>query len=311
MDAKTAIAALIANIEKVFIGKTEVVKTALVGLLSNGHVLIEDIPGVGKTTLARALALSIDCKFARIQFTPDLLPSDIIGVSVYHTEKNEFHFKPGPIFANVLLADEINRTTPRTQSSLLEAMNDFAVTVDGCEHKLDLPFLVLATQNPYEFEGTYPLPESQLDRFLLRTEIGYPSAENEKKVIDSQRLRHPIDSLEAVTNKSEILALQKAVKEVRFDDSLVDYALSLTRATRKIDHLEVGVSPRGSLHLYRASQAAALIEGRDYVIPDDVKKTAVPVLSHRLISRTGSYGVSGTANREVIEEILENTTVPL
>ncbi|MHC5019860.1 MAG: AAA family ATPase, partial [Planctomycetota bacterium] len=249
-DPVTLIPQLIANIEKVIIGKLEAVRMVVVGLLSQGHVLIEDVPGVGKTTLARALAKSIDGVFQRVQFTPDLLPSDILGVSVYNTESNQFVFRPGPIFASVVLADEVNRTPPRTQSSLLEAMNDFQVSVDGATHKLPRPFIVLATQNPIEFAGTYPLPESQLDRFLLRVRIGYPTREDEREVLTRQQRSHPIDTLTPVMTAAEVVSLQARAREVKVEASLADYLLELVGRTRDNTDLLVGVSPRGSLALY-------------------------------------------------------------
>lgn len=310
MEPSSNISKLIENIENVFIGKKDAVKLTLTGLFAGGHILIEDVPGVGKTVLARALARSIDCSFQRIQFTPDLLPSDIIGVSIYTPKMDEFVFKPGPIFAHVILADEINRTTPRTQSSLLEAMNDFQISVDGKTRKLELPFIVLATQNPYEFEGTYPLPESQLDRFLMRIEIGYPSIEDEKRVLFSQTHQHPLNTLSPVLSREEVLDIQRQVKEVRVDESIIGYMLEITSRTRKNTKLEIGVSPRGSLMLRRAVQACALVEGRDYVVPDDVKKLAAPVLSHRVIVRATARQDAKRA-AAVIKEIVEEVPVPL
>ncbi len=310
MEEAAKIAKLIENIESVFIGKKDAVKLTLTGLFAGGHILIEDVPGVGKTVLARALARSIDCTFRRIQFTPDLLPSDIIGVSIYTPKMEEFIFKPGPIFAHVILADEINRTTPRTQSSLLEAMNDFQVTVDGTTHTLEMPFIVLATQNPYEFEGTYPLPESQLDRFLMRIEIGYPDLAHEKEVLFSQIHEHPLTRLSPVLTREDIAGIQTQVKEVRVDDSIIEYMLEITRKTRNKRKLEIGVSPRGSLMLRRAVQACALIEGRDFVIPDDVKKLAVPVLSHRVIVRATARQDARRA-AVVIKEIMDEVPVPV
>jgi len=299
------------NIELVLIGKTECVKLILVGLFAQGHILIEDVPGVGKTTLARALAKSIDCSFQRIQFTPDLLPSDIIGVSIYHPQSDRFVFKPGPIFANIILADEINRATPRTQSSLLEAMNDIQVSVDGTTYKLPRPFMVLATQNPIEFEGTYPLPESQLDRFMMKVEIGYPSPEDEKRVITSQKISSPLDSLSSVIKIQDIIEIQETVKDVVVDESLVDYLLKISNKTRESGLLRLGVSPRGSLALFRGAQALALVENRDYVIPDDIKKLAVPILSHRIIEKNTISGGDNSAVSQVIEEILQEVPVPL
>ena len=310
METAGAIEKLLQNIETVFIGKKEAVKLVLTGLFAGGHILIEDVPGVGKTVLARALARSIDCSFQRIQFTPDLLPSDIVGVSIYTPKVDEFVFKPGPIFAHVILADEINRTTPRTQSSLLEAMNDFQVSVDGKTHALELPFIVLATQNPYEFEGTYPLPESQLDRFLMRIEIGYPDLDHEKKVLFSQTHDHPLAALSPVLNRQSIIDLQKKVKNVRVDESIIEYMLEITRRTRSNSKLEIGVSPRGSLMLRRAVQAYAVVESRDYVVPEDVKKLAIPVLSHRVIVRATARQDARRA-AAVIKDIIEELPVPM
>lgn len=310
MEAASKVATLIENVSKVFIGKKDAIKLTLTGLLAGGHILIEDVPGVGKTILARALARSINCQFQRIQFTPDLLPSDIIGVSIYSPGMDEFVFKPGPIFAHVILADEINRTTPRTQSSLLEAMNAFQVSLDGKTHSLEMPFIVLATQNPYEFEGTYPLPESQLDRFLMRIEIGYPDLEHEKEVILSQTIDHPLDTLSPVLDREDVVALQQQVKQVRVDESILGYMLEITRKTRANSKLEIGVSPRGSLMLRRAVQAHALIEGRDFAVPDDVKKLAMPVLSHRVILRATARQDARRAGA-VIKEILEGIPVPV
>src|SRR4051794_16369477 len=267
---------LLENIGSVVLGKPEVIKLAVVALLAEGHVLIEDVPGVGKTLLARAIAASIDCIFKRIQFTPDLLPSDILGSSVYNAATGEFVFKEGPVFSNVILADEINRTTPRTQSALLEAMSDRQVSVEGKTFPLDPPFIVLATQNPYEFEGTYVLPESQLDRFMIRLKMGYPIRSEERKVLSSHRTGEPVEALQAVLTADDVLALQRGVREVRVEDTIADYLLDIVHATRKVEDLHVGVSTRGALTLYRAAQSLALVSGRDYVVPDDIKTLAVP-----------------------------------
>jgi len=311
VKAQDKVKILIDNIQKVFIGKSDTVKHTVIGLLAGGHLLIEDVPGVGKTVLAKAIAKSIDCSFQRVQFTPDLLPSDILGVSILNSANDQFVFKRGPIFANIVLADEINRTTPRTQSSLLEAMNDGQVSIDGVTHRLPTPFMVVATQNPVEYEGTYPLPESQLDRFLMRIHIGYPEAPDEKQVLYSQQIRHPIGSLEPVLSANDVMRLQGDVRNVRMDDSITDYILVLVNRTRAHEQLEVGVSPRGSLALFRAAQALATAEGRDYVVPDDVKRLAVPVLAHRVISKGLMHENSTLFARELIESIVGAVPVPV
>jgi MoxR-like ATPase len=308
---RAAIAALDENVRRVVLGKPEVVRLVLTGLLAGGHVLLEDVPGVGKTVLAKTIARSIACDFRRVQFTPDLLPSDILGVAVYDQRTSAFEFKPGPVFTNVLLADEINRATPRTQSALLEAMNDFQVSVDRTSHPLPTPFLVIATQNPYEFEGTYPLPESQLDRFMLKVRIGYPALEDERAILVAQRSRHPLDALKPVVTGAQVLAIQEAARAVRVDASVTDYLLALVRATRGSKLLTVGASPRGAIFLSRAAQAHALLAGRDFVLPDDVKALAVPVLAHRVIGR-GYAGDGGTDDREkVIADLLDTLEVPI
>lgn len=301
---------LAANVRKVFVGKEQVVEAVLTALLAEGHLLIEDAPGVGKTTLAKSLARSIDCAFKRIQFTPDLLPSDITGVSIYDQQEQRFVFKPGPVFANVVLADEINRTNPRTQSSLLEAMSEAAVSVDGETRPLPKPFLVLATQNPFEFEGTYPLPESQLDRFLIRLEIGYPTAEQERAVLKAQQTAHPLRDLTPVVTGAQVLALQAATREVKVEDSVLDYIVAIAHASRDAPEVAVGVSPRGSLALRRAAQALALVRGRDYVIPDDVKELAVPVLAHRIVVED-ELGAGRSRAREAMQRVVETVAAPL
>ncbi len=293
------------SMESVIRGKTEVIEHTLVTLFAQGHLLIEDVPGVGKTMLAQTLARSLDASFRRIQFTSDLLPSDIVGVSIYQPKTSEFEFKPGPIFSNVLLADEINRATPKTQSAMLEAMNEAQVSIDSSSYPMPQPFIVLATQNPIEHQGTYPLPESQLDRFLMRVRMGYPSEEAEKALLEAQQVEHPIDSIEPVMTRRDIVAIQGAVRRVRVDPAIVDYFVRIASATRRTDKLSLGVSPRGNLLLQRASQARALLDGRDFVVPDDVKAIAIPVLSHRVISR----GPSDTA--PIIEDLLSDIAVPL
>jgi MoxR-like ATPase len=312
--AAERIAVLRRNVERVICGKDEVVRLAVVALLAKGHLLIEDIPGVGKTTLASALARSLGCTFRRIQFTSDLLPSDILGVTIFNPDSRGFEFKPGPIFTHVLLADEINRTTPKTQSALLEAMSEFRVSIDSVSRALPDPFFVLATQNPVEHHGTYPLPDSQLDRFLMRIEMGYPDAAAEKEIIVRQRLTHPAETLSPVLAAQEVVELQKGVREVRVEGTVLDYLLAVVTATRSAEPVELGVSPRGSLSLFRACQALALVEGRDYVLPDDVKALAAPVLAHRLILKGRIATAAGSRRataRKVVEEILGRTPVPL
>jgi MoxR-like ATPase len=299
-----------ANVESVFIGKTEAVSQLLIGLLARGHVLIEDVPGVGKTVLARAVARSIDCRFSRIQLTPDLLPSDILGISVYNDKTGMFEYKRGPIFANIILADEINRTTPRTQSALLEAMNEAQVSVDGQAVRLEQPFMVIATQNPFEFEGTYFLPENQLDRFVLRIHIGYPSREDERLIIRQQPEREPLESLRPVMEAQDVLALQALADQVAVDDALVDYMQDIVEATRRHDLFEVGVSPRGALALMRAARGSALLAGRDYCVPDDFKLLAPAVCGHRVVSKSYLRDGHATSNDQIMLEILEKIPVP-
>jgi MoxR-like ATPase len=295
------------NVGLVVLGKPEVIRLAIVALLAEGHVLIEDVPGVGKTLLARAIAASIDCSFRRIQFTPDLLPSDVLGSSIYHAPSGEFVFKPGPLFANVILADEINRTTPRTQSALLEAMSDRQASIEGQTYPLTPPFIVLATQNPYEFEGTYVLPESQLDRFMLRLRMGYPIRSEERKVFASHRNGEPVEKLSPVLTAKEVLQLQNGVRRVQVDDAITEYLLDIVHATRRSDDLHVGVSTRGALTLYRAAQSLALVSGRNYVIPDDIKTLVVPVLAHRVVGKSflqaGEFGAAEAIIRDIVDRI--------
>jgi len=308
-----SIDALEKNISSIIFGKQEVVRLALSALLAKGHLLIEDVPGIGKTTLARAIAKSIDCAFQRIQFTSDLLPSDIIGVTIYNQHTHQFEFKSGPIFSNVILADEINRTTPKTQSCLLEAMNDLQVSVDGVTYHLPEPFLVLATQNPIEFHGTYPLPESQLDRFMLKIRMGYPPAQDERNMVTGQRLTTPVDQLEPVVHAKDVCAMQNMVAEVRVESALVDYLMEIIDATRHSSAIEFGVSPRGAMSFYRAAQARAFVLGRDYCIPDDIKELAAPCLSHRIIpaTRLEVDGPRTEAAERAITEIVNRIPVPL
>jgi MoxR-like ATPase len=301
------------TIERVIRGKPEVVRLALVTLLAGGHLLIEDVPGVGKTTLAHALARALDCAFQRIQFTSDLLPSDVIGLSIYNQHDSLFEWKPGPIFANIVLADEINRTTPKTQSALLEAMAERHVTVEGVTHPLPQPFMVLATQNPIEHHGTYPLPESQLDRFMLRLRIGYPGVVDEKLILRDREHTEPLDDMQPVMSAQDVLELQEAVSEVSVDDAIVDYLMRIVAATRSSEMLDLGVSPRGTLSLFRAAQALALTEERTYCLPDDVKRLVVPVFAHRLTvsSRYSSAMRRSEEAEAVLLEIMKTISVPL
>ena len=300
-------------IERVIRGKPEAVRLAIVTLLAGGHLLIEDVPGVGKTTLAHALSRALDCTFQRIQFTSDLLPSDVIGLSVYNQMESLFEWKPGPIFANVILADEINRTTPKTQSALLEAMAEGHVTVEGVTHPLPNPFMVLATQNPIEHHGTYPLPESQLDRFMLRLRIGYPGVADEKQILRDREHAEPLDVMNAVMNASDVVELQQAVTDVSVDDAIVDYLMRIVAATRSSEMLDLGVSPRGTLALFRAAQALALTEQRSYCLPDDIKRLVVPVFAHRItVSTRYSSAMRRSEEAEaVLGEIMKTISVPL
>ncbi|HSF25701.1 MAG TPA: MoxR family ATPase [Blastocatellia bacterium] len=301
------------TIESVIRGKSDIVQLSLVSLLAGGHLLIEDVPGVGKTTLAQSLARSFDCSFQRIQFTSDLLPSDIVGLEVFNQKESTFEFKPGPIFANVVLADEINRTTPKTQSALLEAMAEGHVTVEQETYQLPRPFLVLATQNPIEHHGTYPLPESQLDRFMMRLRMGYPEMEDEKIILRQQSLNSAVDHITPVMHSEDVLALQRESREVAVDESLVDYLIRIVRATREAEILDLGVSPRGSLALYHAAQALAFIEGRDFAIPDDIKRLVVPIFAHRIVVNSRySTGLRRSDEAEAaLQEILKTVSVPL
>jgi MoxR-like ATPase len=301
------------SIGRVVKGKEDVIQLALTTLFARGHLLIEDVPGVGKTTLAQALANSFQCSFQRIQFTSDLLPSDVIGVSVYNPAAQEFEFKPGPIFANIIVADEINRTTPKTQSALLEAMNESQITVDNHTHPLPKPFLVLATQNPIEHHGTYPLPESQLDRFLMRIRMGYPSRESEKEIIRNGSGHSSAEKIGAMMDAADVIAMQESAAKVKVEDSLLDYALEIVERTRQTEQLSLGVSPRGAVMLHRAAQARAFLEGRDYCLPDDFKRLIVPVFAHRVVvsSRYVSTQKKSEQAEAILRDIMETTRVPV
>lgn len=299
-----------ANMNRVVLGKPEVVRFCLVALLSGEHILLEDVPGVGKTLVAKALARSVDGIFSRLQFTPDLLPSDIIGSTVYDTKEGKFVFHKGPIFANIVLADEVNRAPPRTQSALLEAMSEGQVSVDGQTYNLPQPFLVIATQNPYEFEGTYALPESQLDRFLLRLSIGYPGRDDERRVLATHRGGEPVQELQPAAHGDQVSQLQQSVREVRFDEAVSDYLLEVVHRTRESSELRVGVSTRGALSFYRAAQALAFVEGRNFVTPDDVKRLAPFVLAHRVLLRTSVRSGQREVAEAVIRRLTDSVTVP-
>jgi len=301
------------EIERVIKGKTETVKLALVALLAKGHLLIEDVPGIGKTTLANALARALDLSFHRVQFTSDLLPSDVIGLSIYNQRSEHFEWNAGPIFSNIVLADEINRATPKTQSALLEAMAEEQITVEGVSRPLPLPFMVVATQNPTEHHGTYPLPESQLDRFMLRLHVGYPSLADEREILRDRERENPLKYVRAVMSQDDILDLQRKASEVRVDDVLIDYLLNIVALTRESDALELGISPRGTLALFRSAQAYALIEGRDYCIADDIKRLVLPVFAHRLIvnSRQASTKRVSTQAEQILRDILLKVQVPI
>ena len=309
MDIKLFGKRIINNLEKVIVGKREVLELIVVGLLCQGHILIEDVPGVGKTMMARSLARSLACTFSRIQFTPDMLPSDVTGVSIYNQQKKKFEFRAGPIIGQIILADEINRATPKTQAALLEAMEEHQVTVDGVTHILPRPFMVLATQNPIEYEGTFPLPEAQLDRFLLRVRLGYPDLSDEIKIFDQQQFRHPIEALKAVVKAKEVLDAAETIKSVYLSPAAKRYITDLTRRTRQSGDIYLGASPRGTLSLSRACQAYAALQGRDYVLPDDVKDLAVPVLAHRIIvspeARLRELGAD-----HIIQDIIHSLPVP-
>jgi len=312
-DYSGSIGELQRSVESVIRGKAETIRYALVALFARGHLLIEDVPGIGKTTLANALARALDLSIQRIQFTSDLLPSDVLGLSIFNQKVGEFEWKPGPIFANVVVADEINRATPKTQSALLEAMAEEQVTVEGVSRPLPSPFIVIATQNPSEHHGTYPLPESQLDRFMLRLHMGYPGAEDEKRILRDRETVNPLDELTPVFSKDNVREVQDAVTRVRFDEALVDYLLRIVEATRKNESLELGISPRGSLALFRSAQALALIDGRDYCIADDVKNLVLPCFAHRVIVNSRGSGLKNRTREaeEALVKILQSTPVPI
>ena len=301
---------IVSNVESAVLGKPTAVRLSVVTLLAGGHILLEDAPGLGKTSLARALAKSLGCGFTRMQFTPDLLPSDILGGNIYRPGTGDFEFRPGPIFTNVLLADEINRTTPRTQSALLEAMSERQVSIEGTTHKLPDPFLVIATQNPFEFEGTYPLPENQLDRFMMCLSLGYPDRKSELEILNRHRDGQPVDALTAAATPDQVLDLQRQVQAIKFDASLAEYLLQIVEMTRMNNELTLGVSTRGALTWYRAAQAMALVADRDYVIPDDIKETAIPVLAHRIVCRGALREGHRQRASQILRMVMDGVAVP-
>lgn len=308
-DLKSFGESIVHNLEKVIVGKYQAVELVVIGMLCQGHVLIEDVPGVGKTVLARSLSKSLDCTFNRIQFTPDMLPSDVTGVSIFNQEKRSFEFRPGPIMGQIILADEVNRATPKTQAALLEAMEERQVTVDGVTHPLPQPFMVLATQNPIEYEGTFPLPEAQLDRFLLRVRMGYPNPSEEMRILSEQQIRHPIESLKSVVRVEELLEAIKEIRHVYVSPAIQRYIIDLVGRTRQSGDVYLGASPRGSLALFRSGQARAALQGRDHVLPDDIKALAVPVLGHRVIVSPAARLRELSADR-IVQEIVYTAPVP-
>jgi MoxR-like ATPase len=308
-DLAAAVQRVINNVEKVIVGKAESVAFSLIAVICNGHVLIEDVPGVGKTVLTKAIARSIGCTFKRIQFTPDLLPSDVTGVSIYNQKTGNFEFRAGPIMSQIVLADEINRATPKTQSALLEAMEETQITIDGATYSLPEPFMVMATQNPIEYEGTFPLPEAQLDRFMMNIKLGYPKVSDEMNILDTHQFHHPLDDLEQIMVAEELVMIQKQVRSIHVDPSIREYIVAIANATRNHNNIYLGSSPRGSLALYRASQALAAIQGRGYVIPDDVKLLTKPTLAHRIIV-TPAARVRAITSTTVLDEILQSVPVP-
>lgn len=309
LDVQTFLARVTANLEKVIVGKRQTLELVVIGLLCQGHLLIEDVPGVGKTMLARSLARSLGVSFSRIQFTPDMLPTDVTGVSIFNQVSRQFEFRPGPLMAQIVLADEINRATPKTQSALLEGMEERQITVDGVTHPLPDPFLVLATQNPIEYEGTFPLPEAQLDRFLMKIRLGYPSLSDEIRVMEIQQIRHPIRDLQPVLSVEEVTRMQEAIKNVYVSPAVKRYIVELTRATRESPDVYLGASPRGSLGLFRAGQARAAINGRDYVLPDDIKALAEYILAHRMIINPAAR-LRNISAGQIVQEVLNLIPVP-
>ncbi len=308
-DLATAVQRVVGNVERVIVGKADAVAFSLIAVICRGHILIEDVPGVGKTVLTKAIARSIGCTFKRIQFTPDLLPSDVSGVSVYNQKTGNFEFRPGPVMAQIVLADEINRATPKTQSALLEAMEEAQVTVDGISHSLPEPFMVMATQNPIEYEGTFPLPEAQLDRFMMNISLGYPKAADEINILDSHQHHHPLEDLAQIMTAEELVHIQQQIRAIHVDPSIREYIVSIANATRNHQNIYLGVSPRGSLALFRASQALAAMRGRGYVIPDDIKLLAKPTLAHRIIV-TPAARVRAITSTIILDEILQSIPVP-
>ncbi|GAC1403480.1 MAG: MoxR family ATPase [Ktedonobacteraceae bacterium] len=308
-DLATAVQRVVGNVERVIVGKADSVAFSLIAVICRGHILIEDVPGVGKTVLTKAIARSIGCTFKRIQFTPDLLPSDVSGVSIYNQKTGNFEFRPGPVMAQIVLADEINRATPKTQSALLEAMEEAQVTVDGISHRLPEPFMVMATQNPIEYEGTFPLPEAQLDRFMMNISLGYPKASDEINILDSHQHHHPLEDLAQIMTADELVHIQQQIRTIHVDPSIREYIVAIANATRNHQNIYLGVSPRGSLALFRAAQALAAMRGRGYVIPDDIKLLAKPTLAHRIIV-TPAARVRATTSTIILDEILQSIAVP-
>ncbi|GCF07878.1 AAA family ATPase [Dictyobacter arantiisoli] len=308
-DLATAVQRVVGNVEQVIVGKAEPVAFSLIAVICNGHILIEDVPGVGKTVLTKAIARSIGCSFKRIQFTPDLLPSDVTGVSIYSQKSGNFEFRPGPLMAQIVLADEVNRATPKTQSALLEAMEEGQITVDGATYHLPQPFMVMATQNPIEYEGTFPLPEAQLDRFMMTIKLGYPKAEDEINILNTHQHHHPLDDLAQIMTAEELVIIQQQVRSIHVDPSILEYIVAIANATRNHPQIYLGISPRGSLALFRASQALAAMRGRGYVIPDDVKLLVKPTLAHRIIV-TPAARVRSISSASLLDEILQTVAVP-